>query len=112
MEYKRKKQLTTSLISMNHVERAVVKVIGYSEEMKVESLVSKDGTYPMVYRVINLETGEESKILAGTVMRGVFEDYKDELLGKCFEINAMPKMEGKKYLPLQIWEIDEPGDDE
>lgn len=67
---------------------------------------------PMIFNVINLETGEVCQMVAGTVVqREITENYpKDAYVNKCFMI-----VKGKKkgtgdrgYFTYEIAEIEEP----
>ena len=67
---------------------------------------------PMIFNVINLETGEVMQMVAGTVVqREILDNYpKDAYVGKCFMI-----VKGKKkgtgdrgYFTYEIAEIKEP----
>ena len=67
---------------------------------------------PMIFNVINLETGEVCQMVAGTVVQREIQDTykKDSYVGKCFMI-----VKGKKkgtgdrgYFTYEIAEIEEP----
>ncbi len=107
--FKRGKSLTKTIVSMNHVKEFYCTILEDHHPLEVEGLKSKDGNFPEVYPVVNLETGEEALLLAGAVMLNTFEAYGDDIIGLSFELRPLPRIEGKKYNSVQIWEI-EPGD--
>ena len=68
---------------------------------------------PMIFNVINLETGEVCQLVAGTVVLNEINDNypKDAYVNKCFMIIKGKKKDsggGRGYFTYEIAEIEEP----
>lgn len=68
---------------------------------------------PMIFNVVNLETGEDMQLVAGAVVQSeICETYlKDSYVGKCFMIKKGKKKDlsgGRGYFTYEIAEIEEP----
>lgn len=68
---------------------------------------------PMLFNVINLETGENMQLVAGAVVQSeITESYpKDSYVNKCFMIVKGKKKDltgGRGYFTYEIAEIEEP----
>ena len=69
---------------------------------------------PMLFNVLNLETGEAMQLVAGAVVQSeITESYpKDAYVGKCFMITKGKKKDlsgGRGYFTYEISEIEDPG---
>ena len=68
---------------------------------------------PMIFNVVNLETGEQMQLVAGTVVqREIADNYeKDSYVGKCFMITKGKQKDaggGRSYFTYNIAEIEDP----
>ena len=103
--FHRMAKLTTGFTSMAHCKHLFCRVLSEMEESEVEFTVGKDVSHPTVCMIADLETGEESWLICSAVIASVFSHYKDELTGHKFELVQCPKIEGKKYRAVDIFEI-------
>ena len=106
-KYTRKERLTVGFTSMAHRKTLYCKVLTEPYQSDIEFSNGKDKSCPMICNIIDLESGEESYLICSAIILSVFKKYGDKLVGKAFELNQAPKIEGKKYRALDIYEIEE-----
>ena len=105
-KYTRKERLTVGFTSMAHRKTLFCKVLTEPYQSDIEFSNGKDKSCPMICNIIDLESGEESYLICSAIILSVFKKYGDMLINASFEISQAPKIEGKKYRALDIYEID------
>ena len=105
-KFTRKEKLTVGFISMAHLKVLYCKVLSPMVESEVEFTNATEKTHPQVCMVVDLESGEESYLICSAIICSVFLKYGDSLVGHEFEIAQAPKIEGKKYRSLDLYEIE------
>lgn len=106
-----KKALTLPLLKLEFDDPVYVKVITpifKGKEIKGTGDAAKMEPADLV-EVINLATGEHMQMIAGAVMKGVFEDNYSgtDYVGECFQISKHKK-EGKRYHDYKVLLIEDP----
>lgn len=106
MEVKRIKQITLDVLSFKGREVAFVKFIGkLHRSEKVDE--SDDGRKPAtVARVINLEDGQEYRLVCPSLLVSALNEDETEYLNKCYEIRvSLNTKPGKAYKEVEVYEI-------
>lgn len=100
-----KNQLTTPIISMAHVEELYCECLGEVTQKRIGGFgKGPNGEVDMV-EVLNLETSQRGQLVVSAVLKSVFEQSKP-VTGKRFLIKQGVKIEGKRYRPLDVYELD------
>lgn len=103
--FKRKADLTPTIISLAHTAHIYVEVLGPVEKHAMPGVArSEDGTVPIL-RVRDLQTGAVGMLLCTTVLLSVLDRVGD-VVGKRLEIVATDPREGKNYRDVRVWEIE------
>lgn len=105
MEYKRKQKLTLPLLSLNRKNRVMFKVTGPARTAARNGSEEGQRGAMTVYPGIDLETGEEMALLGFAVIISTFDSYKEDLIGKCFELELI-KDPSKDYKVVDIYELE------
>lgn len=105
--FARKSKLTIGFVSMAHLKNLYCKILTPMVESDVEFTNGKEKTHPLVCMIADMETGVESYLICSAIIASVFQKFGDNLVGTCFEIAQAPKIEGKKYRALDIYELAE-----
>ena len=105
-KFTRKERLTVGFTSMAHRKNLFCEVLTEPFRSDIEFSNGKDKSCPMICSIIDMETGEGSWLICSAIILSVFEKYSGKLVGACFEISQAPKIEGKKYRALDIYEIE------
>ncbi len=103
--YERTSRLTVGFTSMAHAKKLFCRINSPMRQSEVEFENAGQKSCPTVCDIMNMETGEESYLICSAIIESCFGKFKDHLVGKCFEIAQAPKIEGKKYRALDIFEI-------
>lgn len=110
MEFKKVKTLTLPLVKFSNTPTFVeiTSPIYTSEKIKGGTATQQAMEPPKMAQCVNLETGEESVMMFGSVLLGEIEKhYPDNAyVGKSFSIIKRNVPEGKQYYLWQVEEIE------
>lgn len=104
--FTRTKKLTVGFVSMAHLKSLICRVLEPMHESEVEFTNSTEKSHPQVCLIADLSTGEEAYLICSAIIKSVFDKYGENLVGTMFEILQAPKIEGKKYRALDIYQIE------
>lgn len=103
--YKRKADLTPTLISLAHTTHLFVEILSEVERHAMPGIArSEDGTVPVV-RIRDLQSNERGTLLCTTVLLSVFERM-GTITGQRLEIHSSDPRPGKNYRDVRVWEIE------
>lgn len=105
-KFTRKKTLTLPILSMSHEEVAYVKITSAMYKSHDASEEEGDKKPMVLVQVINLESGEEMLLICHSLIEAVLNRDADAYVGKCYEIANAPKVKGKKYRNIDMYEIE------
>ncbi len=86
---------------------------GKTPKLKEGEKAEEQKKAPMLFNIVNLETGEAMQLVAGAVVQSeIVDNYpKDGYVNKCFMITKGKKKDlsgGRGYFTYEIAEIEEP----
>lgn len=110
-KFKRTRALTLPTLKLVEEVAVNVTATGPMHVSTAQQRPGKDGKVmepATVLPVVNLETGEVTQIILGSVLKDILtETYpKDAYVGKSFEITKHAKATGKRYNTYSVFEID------
>lgn len=110
-KYNRTRAVTLPTFKLAEETPVYVKVTGAMHQSNATQRPGKDGKAmepATILPVVNVETGEVTQIICGSVLKGILtETYPDDgYVGKSFEITKHAKAQGKRYNTYSVFEID------
>jgi len=106
-----KRRVTMPLLSWKEIGKPITFKSIDKYEFTAEKKTKKGETLPSVpmMPVIDLQTGQEARLIVGALMLGLFEDdYKDNsYVGKSFALINHGKADKKRFNDIELVEIEE-----
>jgi len=100
------KKITSNLISLNHNPELCVRVTGEIVHQDSE-MSSQPGGKPMALcEVTDLTTGEVGFLIVPTVLESALKRVGGGYIGKSFLIHKAPPLPGKRYMNVDVYELE------
>jgi hypothetical protein len=113
LKLREKQQLTLPVFSLAHTPIMTVRVLDEIHEADfVLEIPGKPDSKPLVVTVMNLDTDEKGILVVNAIMKSAFEKcvatdpQKHALTGRYFSLSARGKREDKKYLDINVVEME------
>lgn len=103
---KRGKSVNLPFFSLSHTPHMFIKVIGPFEAVEAKGLSRGEDGKVTVLPVINLDTGEEGRLLALTVLESSLRRLEENYVGQSFEVVASKPRAGKEYADVKIYVLE------
>jgi len=100
------KSIALPTLSFKDREIAYIKILAKAVTPDADQKEESGKGNATVMKVIDLQTGEEVRLICPSVLTGILHEEGENYVGKCYEVYASSQVKpGKRYKEVEVYEV-------